>query len=216
MENLTGYIPEKIEVIIPKQYEKLPTVLFEGAKSLEDVQKILHKEFVTTNEKIKVLRKLDTHEVRVIRGNYSELLEKKLPVVKADFLRIQEDCKAAVTEAKDKLSACETNINDLVAQVRSGSKEVTFEQNQCYRIPACGYYLYFAWVNSAFTLVSVDPIPQWDANKIFSQGEKNVEAFKNLFGINITALIDERKAAQQESEDRSRADDFEVEFEDEK
>ncbi|MEG2613298.1 MAG: hypothetical protein RR971_07395 [Alistipes sp.] len=213
MENLTGYIPETIEVIIPKVYDKVPHVLFDGAKSLEDVQKILHKEFVTTNERVKVLRKLDAHEVRTLRGNYSELLEKKLPIVKEDFLRISEDCKAAVTEAKDKLNACETNINDLVKQVRDGTKEVTFEQDKCYRIPVCGYYLFFAWVNEIFTLVSVETIPQWDADKIFSQGEKNIEAFKSVFGIDITTLIDER--AVQPVGDFSGEDNFEVKFSDE-
>lgn len=195
MTTINDYIPKRIEVIIPKLYEKLPKTMFDGAESLEDVQKVLHKEFVTTNERLNVFRKLDNFEIKTIRENYSVLLEQKLPVVKEEYARIQEEAKTAVTNAKDRLNACEANITDLVSQVRDGRKEICLEQTQCYRIPACGHYLFFAWVNEEFTLVEVQKIPEWDASKLFSQGEQNEAAFKRIFGIDIIALLDERKAA---------------------
>lgn len=203
MENTSTYIPSHIEVVIPKVYEKVPHVLFQGAKSLEEVQKTLHKKFITTNEKIKVHRKLDNFEVKFLRENYSQLLENKLPVVQEQLAVIEEDTKRVVKEAKYRLAACETQIQDLASQVRDGKKEITIEQNQCYRIPACGHYLFFAWLNDEFSLVRVEKIPEWDANKIFSQGEQNVEAFKTIFGIDIVALLDERKAAMDSSDEQS-------------
>lgn len=196
MENkLNTYIPKRIEVVIPKRYDNLPKTMFDGAKTLKDVQKVLHKEFVTENQELKVFRKLDSFEVKTIREGYSVLMEQKLPIVKEEFAEIQEEAKKAVQAAKDRWSACEANINDLVSQVRDGRKEICLEQTQCYRIPACGHYLFFAWLNDEFTLVEVAKIPEWDANKIFSQGEQNEEAFKRIFGIDIVTLLDERKAA---------------------
>lgn len=200
MKTLTDYTPKRIEIIIPKQYEKVPQTIFDGAKTLEEVQKVLHKEFVTTNETLKVLRKLDNYEVKTIRENYSLLLEQKLPIVKEELERIVEETKRALTDAKDKVVACEANINDLVKQVRDGNKEITLEQNQCYRIPVSGHYLYFAWINDTFALVRVERIPEWDAGKIFSQGEQNMEAFNRIFGIDIIAVLDERKAVQMASD----------------
>lgn len=211
MENTSSYIPSHIEVVIPKVYGKLPHVLFQGAQSLEEVQKTLHKKFITTNEKIKVYRKLDNYEVKFLRDNYSQLLENKLPIVKEQLAIIEEDTKRVVKEAKDRLVACETQIQDLVSQVRDGKKEITLEQNQCYRIPACGHYLFFAWLNDEFSLVRVEKIPEWDANKIFSQGEQNVEAFQAIFGIDIVALLDERKAAMNSSDDQEEPEEQEQE-----
>ncbi|MEG0725981.1 MAG: hypothetical protein RR485_08075, partial [Mucinivorans sp.] len=119
----------------------------------------------------------------------------RLPTVQEQLAIILEDTKRVVSEAKDKVSACETQITDLASQVRKGEKEITFERDQCYRVPVCGKYLFFAWLNDAFSLINVENIPEWDANKIFSQGEQNVEAFKTILGIDIVAILDERKAA---------------------
>lgn len=196
MKDLTSYTPQRTEIAIAKQYDKLPQTLFDGAESLEQVQKILHVEFVTTNEPIKVFRKLDSYEVSTIRSNYSELLEDKLPVVKDEYATIQENAKKAIQDAKDRYTSCETQIQDLVYQVKNGKKEIELDQNSCYRIPAVGHYLYFSWINEEFTLVNVEKIPEWDADKIFSQGEQNVEAFKRILGIDIVSLLDERKAVK--------------------
>lgn len=201
MKTLENYIPERIEPIIAKRYEELPKVIFPDAESLEEIKKVIHKHFVTTNEKVIVQRKLDAAEIGTYRSNYPELLEQILPKLKTEQSEIIEqaeaaikDAKRAMTDAQDRINACMIQMSDIASLVNAGHKDMTIEQPQCYCFPACGHCLYYAWINMQFILVKVQPMNNVVGGQLFTQGEQNVEAFAAHLGINFTALLDERKA----------------------
>lgn len=201
MKTLENYIPERIEPIIAKRYEELPKQLFTEAKSLDEIKKVIHKHFVTTNEKIVVQRKLDAAEVGTYRSNYPDLLEQVLPKLKKEQAEIIEnaeaaikDAKRAMQEAQDRVNACLTQMSDIAYIVNAGYKDMTLEQTQCYCFPVCGHYLYYAWVNAQFTLVRVQQIQSNEKGQLFTQGEQNTEAFLKHLNVNLVALLDERKA----------------------
>lgn len=201
MKTLENYTPECIEPVIAEQYSELPKTIFEESKKLDDIKKVIHKHFVTTNERITVPRKLDATEISILRSNYPELLEIKLPKLKSEMLEITETAEATIKEAKrsiqearDRVNACLTEMADVAHLVSVGTKDVTFELQQCYCFPVCGHHLYYAWVNERFALIRVTQINDRQSGELFTHGEQNMEAFEKHLSVNFATLLDERKA----------------------
>lgn len=205
MKTLENYIPERIEPVIAERYSELPRQIFVQFTSLDEIKKVIHKQFVTTNEKITVQRKMDAAEIGVLRENYPELLEVKLPKLKNELAEIMIAAESAIKEAKssiqnaqDRVNACLTEMADIAHLVAVGTKDLTLEQPQCYCFPVCGHYLYYAWVNDQFMLVRVQKIRDIEATELFTQGEQNMEAFVKNLEINLAAILDERKVYAEE------------------
>lgn len=204
MKTLENYIPEHIEPVIQARYKGLPTRLFEG-KTFDEIKKIIHQKFVTSNEKIIVPRKLDAAEIGTLRSNYPELLEVKLPKLKEEQREIVEQAESAIKQAKqeiinahDRVTAVLTQLSDISMLVSAGTKDMTLEQPQCYCFVAHGHYLYYAWVKEEFILVKVQKIiDNGESNSLFTQGEQNAAAFKEQLGIDLLQVFDERKAYAQ-------------------
>ena len=93
-----------------------------------------------------------------------------------------------IKEAKAKLTACLTEIDDLVSQVRIGTKKMNLKFGETFRIPVGEHYLYYTWVNDKFKLASVRQIPQWERNDVFNSSTKNTEVFKELYGIEASEI----------------------------
>ena len=75
MKDLSNYIPDEIKFNLPKAADRFPKVLFEGADSLAEIEKLLADKFVALNAGPKVVRFLDAYEKQTMRNNYAELME---------------------------------------------------------------------------------------------------------------------------------------------
>lgn len=215
MKTLENYIPENIRFVLPAIAEQeLPLRLFDGAKSLEEIKKVIHKNFVSTNERLIVRRHMDAAEIGTLRSNYPELIEERLPILKRELTRAREDAAIAVAKAKqdvqdaqDRLTACETQIADIANLVNDATKDVTLEQHQCYCFPVEGFYLYFAWIQDQFKLVHLSRIFERERGQLFTQGEQNLEAFVKHCHVDFRSLLNERMAYSEQAEQESEHED---------
>lgn len=200
MKDLKDYLPEQLEFKLPKGV-RFPLVIFEGAKDMNQIRKHLSGAFISENLRgAKAYRLLDEYEKSTIRANYGELLEDEQPVLEAELEAVKEACKKKVKDAEDRLQAVRTQIKDLAFQAKEGTKEFDLPSDSV-RMPIDGHYLYYAWINEAFRLVKVDPIPTWDKDNLFNQLETNKAAFKEVLGIDIDEAKNGEVAAQEGAEE---------------
>lgn len=200
MKDLKNYMPESPEFILPKD-ATFPPVIFDGAKSMDDVRKHLTA-FITDNmTTAKAERLLDDYEKATIRANYGELIEDEQPKLESALADTEATCKELVKVAKDKLSACITQIKDYAFQVKRGHKECDLPADSTVRIPVCGRYLYYAWINGAFRLCRVERIPAWEADNLFANLETNKAAFMEVLGIDITEALNAEAPTQERAEE---------------
>lgn len=196
MIDLKNYVPEEPVFKLPKD-TPFPRVIFEGAKSMDDIRKLLSGKFICDSiSSGTAVRYLDEYEKRSLRANYSELMEDEQPKYEAELAEMEAKMKELVKEAKDKLQSVVTQIRDLVYQVKRGEKEVDLPSDTV-RIPLNGHYLYYSWVAGKFQLCRIDKIPVWDEQNLFTNLETNRQAFMDVFGINIDTGEYEQVAVQE-------------------
>ncbi len=176
MKDLSNYIPDSIQFSLPKAADKFPKQLFEGAKSLEEIEKHLADKFVALNAGPKVVRLLDAYEIQTMRNNYAELMEGDKIKHEAELVKIEADAKLRVKEAKERLQATLTRIDTLVKDVKAGSKEIDLPQETTYRIAVGNHYLFYTWANGKFQLADVCLIPEWERRELFNMQDKNAQA----------------------------------------
>lgn len=140
MIDLKNYVPEEPVFKLPKD-TPFPRVIFEGAKSMDDIRKLLSGKFICDGVPSgSAVRYLDEYEKRSLRANYSELMEDEQPKYEAELADIEAKMKELVKEAKDKLQSVITQIRDLVYQVKRGEKEVDLPADTTIRMPLNGYF----------------------------------------------------------------------------
>ena len=182
------YLPSDVKFDIPEQYG-FPPAIFEEFDNIEDIRQAIASKLIAIQEKDTVaIRLLDEFEKESIRDEHQVLLESKKPRLSGELEAIIAECKSRIKEAKAKLTACLTEIDDLVSQVRIGTKKMNLKFGETFRIPVGEHYLYYTWVNDKLKLASVRQIPQWERNDVFNSSTKNTEVFKELYGIEASEI----------------------------
>lgn len=162
---------------------KFPQVIFEGAKNIDEVRKFLSGEFIVENPiNAQATRYLCVDEIADIRNKYAELLENDQPELEKALAAIEERCKSEVRDAKDRLQAVNTQIKDLVSEVRKGTTDMKLASDTTIKMALQGHWLYYSWLDDKFMLCKVERIPDWNEQDLFANEETNKEAFRKVLG----------------------------------
>lgn len=182
------YLPSDAKFDVPEQLG-FPTVIFEEFTNIEDVRQCVASKLIAIQEKDTVAtRFLDEYEKEMIRDEYQILLESKKPRLESELDAIIAEAKNKIKEAKAKYQAVNTEIDDLVSQVRIGTKKMELKFGETFRIPVGENYLYYSWINERFKLCHVRQIPQWERGDVFNSSTKNADVFKELYGVEIKEI----------------------------
>lgn len=192
------YLPQDVKFDVPEQLG-FPTIIFEDMTTVDDVRQAIAEKLIAIQEKDTVaIRLLDDNEKEWIRDEYQVLLESKKPRLSSELEAIIAESKSKIKEAKAKLTAVLTEIDDLVSQVRIGTKKMNLKFGETFRIPVGDNYLYYSWVNGKFKLACVRSIPTWERNDVFNSATKNAEFFKENYGIEASMI---KPVPEQDPED---------------
>lgn len=198
MQDIRNYTPKSPEFKIDSRHSNFPPVLFQGAKDMAEVRKHLADKFLVLNSKAKVLRLLDAYETQTLRANYGELMENDKLELEQKLSEVKAEAKRMIEEASDKLQAVETQINDLIRQIKLGTKDVELVEENSYQMTVANHRLYYSWIDGKFALTRVDDIPEWEMRDLFSQQEANHKALKEMFGFDFSTGEVVDKEPQQE------------------
>lgn len=184
LANIRDYQPEVIEFVLSESIkEKFPLTLFDGARNADEIVKIVNEKFNALFPENEVaIRSMDDYEVREIREEYCIRQENDVPKRMQELQETLDLIKRLKREAEEKYNSCLSEIRDLAAKVKDGTKEYQLSSKNTIRIALNGYYVFYSWVNDKFQLVKADRIPEWDKRSLWSQEDKNRQAMYELFG----------------------------------
>ena len=146
------------------------------AAGVQDIHDLYCKKFLV--KQVHVNGKVET----IVRGT-SKLntleMHNFMESVKIDA----ERAKKIKSDAQDRLASIKTEIKDLAAEVKKGTREYHLSSKNTIRFALDGYFLYYSWVNGEFKLVKAEKIPDWDKRSLWAQEDRNRKAMLDLFGI---------------------------------
>jgi predicted HNH restriction endonuclease len=229
LSDIINYKPEQIEFVLDESVkEKFSEVLviFDKAKTFKEVLKIVNERMTATFPENEIAqRKLDDFEIKNIREEYCLMQENDLPEALQNQLEEYEEAKRMKKAADDRLDACRQRISELAARVKKGTEDVRLKANTSFCIALYGHYLYFTWLKdeSKVVLAKAVKIGEWGEREIWSQEDKNRQAFIDLFNIEFPEVKKpaelehhEDEAETEETEEASPTDsDSEIVNEDE-
>jgi len=182
------YLPSDVKFDVPQQLG-YPPVIFEDLTTIEDVRQVVAEKLIAIQEKDTIaVRFLDEAEKERIRDEYQILLESKKPRLEAELDAIIAEAKQKIKEAKAKYNAVNTEIDDLVSQVRIGTKKMHLAFGETFRIPVGENYLYYTWVNDRFKLALVRTIPYHEKSDVFNSSTKNAKFFNSAYGLEVKEM----------------------------
>ncbi len=160
---------------------KFPERLFENCKTMDEVRKSLSENLVAIQEKNVIANRIMTaEEVSEIRAKYGEIAECRIPDLESEFESIKAEYNAKKKEFEAKMSAAHTEFKDYVALAKKGIKDFELNMQDTFRIPVCGHYCYYTFLDDSFRLALVQQIPNHEMNDLFNSGKLNEEKLKEL------------------------------------
>lgn len=129
------------------------------------------------NQAITVNRHMDTKEKQMIRLDYAQVLEDKLPMLEKEQQRRMAElaeAKAKDKEATESVNAAVREARDLAHIVKKGVKEIRLDDKYTVRIPYYGKYYFYTYIDKQLKLCKISDIPESEKNEIFNvMGENN-------------------------------------------
>ena len=206
LANLTNYVPSEINFVLSdKVKEKYPLTLFDGAKTPEEVIKIVNDKFIALFPENEIASRFyDKHEVNEIREEYCIKQENEVPKRLQEMEETLERIKTVKKKVEDAYNSALMEVRDLAARVKDGTTDVPLSATGTFRLALDGMYLFYSWVDEQFKLAKAEKIPEWDRNSLWAQEDKNRIAMKELFGLDFPEVkrpVNEEEPQQDESDD---------------
>ena len=185
LANIQNYRPETIEFVLSdKAKELFPQTLFDGADNPEEIVRIVNEKFNALFPENEVaIRRMDEHEILEVREEYCLKQENEVPKRMIELAEAIDQAKRMKKDAEDRYESLLSEIRDLAAMVKTGTKEFVLSSTNTIRLALNGYYCFYSWVDGKFQLVKTDVIPEWDKRSLWSQEDRNRQAIIELFGI---------------------------------
>ena len=170
----------------------------EFTESKEAVE-FMAKYVTSINTKAKVSRLMDSYEKKMIREDYQELLEQKLPMLERELGKaasVLADAKKAYNDAMELVSATTNEAKALALEVKRGIKEMELDDMFTWRIPVGDRYFIYTFIDNQIKLCKVLDIPFNEKNELFNAMHKNAEFFETYYP---GGLINDEKFQEKEA-----------------
>ena len=108
-----------------------------------------------------------------------------MPEALQNQLEEYEEAKRMKKAADDRVDACRQRISELAARVKKGTEDFRLKGNTSFCIALYGHYLYFTFIKeeSKMVLAKAVKIGEWGERELWSQEDKNRQAFIDLFEV---------------------------------
>lgn len=178
------YRPSVIEFAVSNNSEVVPDSLG-SYNSAQEAVEFMAKHLTAINQKCTVSRFMDTYEKRLLREEYQEILEDKMPMVERDLMKATgayEEAKKRLTEAKEYVNATTNEAKALAMQVKRGVKDITLDDLYTWRVPFNGRYWFYTFMDGVIKLCRVTDIPEYEKGDLWNAMNRNDGFFNDNFG----------------------------------
>lgn len=170
---------EQLKFQLPEN-NQFPVQIFDGL-SPQEIGEMISTNFVAMQQRgFKANRLMTDKEIFEIRAEYGDIAEQQLPELQTQLELVTSTYKAKKERLTDEITALKNQFTDLVSVAREGVAVFEPENENTYKIPVAGHYLYYSFTGSAFQLIAVREIPSNERYDLFNTGEKNKEMFEKI------------------------------------
>lgn len=182
MQTEQNYRPKTIEFDVATDDSLMPET-FGEYETLEEANKFIGGNFVSTSPSITVNRHMDHVEKKLLREKYENVLENVLPINESKHTEIANELAELKRKEKDfseTVSATMTEIKCLSQEVKRGLKEMRLDDSATSKIPYKGRFYFYSYIDKAITLVKIQDIPEHEKGEIFNDSASNEEFIEKL------------------------------------
>lgn len=179
MDKNKEILEEQLQFQLPED-NQFPIVIFEGLTPLQIKDKIT-ADFIAMQERgVKASRIMTDEEINEIRAEYGDIAEQQMPELREELELITANYKAKKERLTAELTALDTQFKDLVSFAKDGTAVYEPDNENTFKIPVAGHYLYYTHTGTMFQLIAVRKIPDNERYDLFNTGEKNKEMLEAM------------------------------------
>lgn len=187
MENLKeNYRPANIEFDV--EGGSIPNHFCMEFKEANEAVEFMAKYVTGLNVKQSVNRLMDSYEKKMIREDYQDLLEQKIPMLERDLSKAKQAFDEAKKEYNNALELVSATTNEAMAlarEVKSGVKIMELDDMYTWRVPVGDKYYIYTFMDNQIKLCKVLDIPFYERNELFNAMHENSEFFETYFPSGI-------------------------------
>lgn len=180
MKKVPNYTPEIINFTIKS--DTVPKSLGKF-KDEEDARVFMSKNLLAIQSPCIASREMDDVEIADLRKEYSEELEEVLPKLRQDHIKKEQELELAKKiekDAKEMVSSCLNNIQQLADSVKAGKTLIDLETTNTWQVILDGKKYFFTYVNGEIKLAHIQDVPSFEMNDLISSSGKNAAFFEKL------------------------------------
>jgi len=179
MQNLlSGYTPKHVEFDVKDSDLPINLGTFNDLKEVNEFLK--ESKILSINQSNSAYRFLDNTEKNIMRKEYSEMLELKLPIVESELKKAERafnEAKRNLAEAKEMVNATLNEIKAIANEVKGGIKLVNLDDLTTFKVPYKDKYYYYTYISGELILALITDIPEHEVDEIFNLMHNNEEYF---------------------------------------
>lgn len=182
MKNQENYRPSYIEFDVASTVENIPHSLGKF-ESLAKAQDFIGTNLTGINQKVTTNRLIDLYEKTMLRKEYNELLESKMPFLEKELMQAQNaftEAKKMLEEARESVSATINEAKALAFEVRRGVCEITLDDIATWRLALDGIYYFYTFIDNELRLCKTSIIPESEKMELYNSTLKNEAFFNSL------------------------------------
>lgn len=176
------YRPANIEFDVDGN--NMPENLGFEFQNAADAAAFIGKHVSGINSKARACRYMDSYEKKLIREDYQQLLEQKIPLLERDVMKAKvafDEAKKAFADANEALSATTNEAMALAKEVKRGIVEMELDDLYTWKVPVGDKYYYYTFIDNQIKLCKVVDIPYLEKSEIFNVMQNNSAFFSEYY-----------------------------------
>jgi len=176
MKESEVYRPATIEFDVANN-SQMPDFLGQF-EDLDKANSFINDNFTALNHKLTAVRFIDNYEKKLLREEYQELLELKMPVLERDVRNANteyEQAKKKLKEANEMLNATINEVKSIAIEVKNSVRDIELDDRSTYRIAYNDKYYFYTYMDKTIKLASIKDIQEHEKTELFNVMHKNEE-----------------------------------------
>lgn len=136
------------------------------------------------NSNVRASRYMDNFEKRMIREDYQELLEDRIPMLEKAVTKAKmafELAKKELADAQEAMNATHNEAVSLAKEVKRGIVEMELDDLYTWKVPVEDRYYFYTFIDNQIKLCKITDIPAHEKGEIFNVMHNNREFFSEYY-----------------------------------
>lgn len=182
MNTVETYRPANIQFNVDGN--KMPENLGFQFNTAAEAAQFFGKYISGISSKVRASRFMDNYEKKMIREDYQQLLEQKIPMLERELMKAKtalDEAKKTFNDASEAVSATFNEAKSLALEVKRGIVEMELDDLFTWKVPVGDKYYFYTFIDNQIKLCKVVDIPFHEKTEIFNVMQNNEAFFADYY-----------------------------------